>query len=263
MTSRVSGPQRGDGLEDFGSVNRFSPIPLHHQVAQLLADRIDDGSLSPDEPLPPEHHLAAHYGTSLAPVRQALLQLTRADLLYRVPGSGTFVHPPPVVEEVSHLTSFSEAMRKKGFTVDVTMLDAESLPPPKHVAESLAPDESRVLLLRRLAIVSGEPFAILTSYLPIERFPELVGAGLQRGSLYHTLATRYGVVPTQAETVIGVVRSTMEQSAHLGVAVGTALLSARGTMFDQADRPCESFDLRYRADRVQLRIDSRRLEPQT
>ena len=247
-----------DDLGHFGSVDRLSPIPLHHQVTRLLGQLIDDGSLSPDEPLPPEHQLAAHYGTSIAPVRQALLELTQAGLIYRVPGSGTFVHRPPVVEEVSHLTSFSESMRERGCSVEVKVLESELTALPGELGHRLETTNQQAQLLRRLAIVDGYPCAVLSSYLSVPRFQDLTASDLERGSLYGALAARYGVAPTRAETVIGVTRSNSELSDRLAIPVGTPLLAARGTTFDESDRAFECFELHYRPDRVELRFDSHR-----
>jgi len=70
------------------SISRGSPVPLHHQLRQLLQDQIERGSLRPGQQLPHERQYAEHLGISLAPVRQALLDLVRLGLVVRVRGKG-------------------------------------------------------------------------------------------------------------------------------------------------------------------------------
>ena len=83
------------------SISRGSPVPLHHQLRQLLQEQIDRGSLRPGQQLPHERQYAEHLGISLAPVRQALLDLVRLGYLLRVRGKGTFVRDNKVIEKIS------------------------------------------------------------------------------------------------------------------------------------------------------------------
>jgi DNA-binding GntR family transcriptional regulator len=153
-------------------------------------------------------------------------------------------------------------MRAKGFRVDVQVLRAETVPTPPVVAEGLALEDKRVILLERLALVNGEPFVILAAFLPRERYAGLLTGDLQDGSLYRTLQTRYGVVPVRAETLIEVAPCSTGQSTLLQLAPGSPLLVAQGTTSDRDNTPVEYFRVHYRADRIQLRLDShRRHEP--
>jgi GntR family transcriptional regulator len=260
MTSERSSLSAAQSLDKMGFVNRWLPVPLHLQVRDLLVGLIERGELQPDEPLPPEQDIAARYGVSLAPVRQALLGLVQEGIVYRVRGRGTFVRHPSVVEEVSHLVSFTETMRAKGCTVDVKVLHFDLVATPTEVATGLRIRDRQVLLLERLAVVNGESFAVLTAYLPRKRFSALQDAAEKGGSLYRTLQRRFGIVPSRAETLIGLVPCSTTLSPVLELPVGTPLLSARGVTFDRDDVPFEFFQVLYRSDRVQLRVDSHRLE---
>src|SRR5690242_16824446 len=102
--------------EKLPSINRDSPIPLHHQVRNYLLSCMERGELQPGQQLLQERAYAARFGISLAPVRQAILDLVKEGLLYRVPGRGTFVREQKVEEKISILSSFSESMRAKGLS---------------------------------------------------------------------------------------------------------------------------------------------------
>src|SRR5689334_22240186 len=81
-------PDWPDGSE---RVSRSLPTPLHAQIRRLLLAMIERGELKPGKPLPTERDLAQRHRVSLAPVRQAILDLAREGVLYRVRGQGTFV----------------------------------------------------------------------------------------------------------------------------------------------------------------------------
>ena len=83
---------------------RDSPVPLHSQLRHVLVAMIEEGELGDGVALPPERDLAAQFGVSLAPVRQAILDLVKEGVLYRVRGKGTFVREPSLVEHDSILS---------------------------------------------------------------------------------------------------------------------------------------------------------------
>src|ERR1700740_779599 len=119
------------------SVNRDSPVPLHHQLRQLLQDQIERGSLRPVQHLPHERQYAEYLGISLAPVRQALLDLVRMGLVFRVRGKGTFVRDDKVIEKISLLGSFTDSLRSQGLEPAFTVTCAASLEPPAEVRDGV------------------------------------------------------------------------------------------------------------------------------
>src|SRR5712692_7993466 len=104
-------------------VSRDSPVPLHHQVRNYLLGCIERGELLPGQKLLQEREYSARFGISLAPVRQAILDLVKEGYFYRVPGRGTFVREQKVVEKINILSSFSESMRAKGLSPDLRVIE--------------------------------------------------------------------------------------------------------------------------------------------
>src|SRR6266436_6028628 len=153
------------------SISRGSPVPLHHQLRQLLQDQIDRGSLRPGQQLPHERQYAEHLGISLAPVRQALLELVRQGYLLRVRGKGTFVRDAKVIEKINLLGSFTDSLRSQGLAPTSTVTCAEAMPPPAEVREVFRSGPRRLFRLDRLASVAGGPLALLTAWLDLARFP--------------------------------------------------------------------------------------------
>lgn len=72
-------------------IDKNSPIPITHQLEQLLREQIAAGDLKIGQRLPTEMELCARLGVSRTPIRKALGQLVENGMLVRYPGRGTFV----------------------------------------------------------------------------------------------------------------------------------------------------------------------------
>src|SRR5712692_10029860 len=147
-------------------INRDSPVPLHHQVRNYLLGCIERGELLPGQKLLQEREYAARFGLSLAPVRQAILDLVKEGYLYRVPGRGTFVREQKVEEKISILSSFWESMRAKGLSavLSVVALGVSKIPP--NIRAAIATEDQQCVFLQRVALIEGKAIALLSSYLP-------------------------------------------------------------------------------------------------
>lgn len=215
---------------------------------------IEKGDLRTGESLPPERELAEAFGVSLAPVRQAMLDLVKEGILYRVRGKGTFLRERSLLEQDSILSSFTESMRRKGLEVEMHVLREGRVQPTREVAGALRTPERRVWWIERLAIVDREPTALLTSFLSARRFPGLPSKLQVRGSLYRVIEEDFGIIPTRADTTVEVAPCPTAQSPLLQVPAGSSVLVASGTTYDVHDVPVEHFRCLYRGDRIRLRL---------
>jgi GntR family transcriptional regulator, N-acetylglucosamine utilization regulator len=236
-------------------IDRSLPVPLHFQIRALLIEMIERGEVTSGEPFPPERQLAARYEVSLTPIRQAILDLVKEGVLYRRPGSGTFLREAPRTERVSVLSSFSESLRARGAQVDVVVLAQERMRTPRAIVDVVG-HANDVVVIERLTVIDGEPAAVLRSSLPADRFPGLEHAQLPHGSLYRYLEDDAGVVPMRAETTVQVVPCSTVRSEQLRVAAGAPLLQASGAVYDGSDDVIEAFEVQYRSDAVRLRFDT-------
>ena len=72
------------------TIDRTSRPSFPQRVAKILAEEIVERSLRPGERLP-EQALAERFGTSRAPIREALYLLDREGLVQRIPRKGAIV----------------------------------------------------------------------------------------------------------------------------------------------------------------------------
>ena len=261
-------PETDSSLTELSmSISRGSPVPLHHQLRQLLQDQIERGSLRPGQQLPHERQYAEHLGISLAPVRQALLDLVRLGLVFRVRGKGTFVRDDKVIEKISLLGSFTDSLRSQGLAPAFTVTCAENVAAPPEVRDAFAGNQhgrprrqkSTLFRLDRVASVADGPLALLTAWLDPARFPGLAAQDFSAVPLYATLERLYGVQMGRALSTIEVVQLRDEEAALLQLPPGASALQVQGTTFDQNDRATEVSRVLYRADRFTFSLESYRV----
>ena len=241
------------------SISRGSPVPLHHQLRQLLQEQIERGRLRPGQQLPHERQYAEHLGISLAPVRQALLDLVRLGYLIRVRGKGTFVRDNKVIEKISLVGSFTDSLRGQGLEPAFTVTCAAVMTPPPEVRDAFESKPRRLFRLDRLASVAGGPVALLTAWLSPARFPGLAAQDFSQVALYATLERLYGVQMGRAMSTIEVVQARDDEAGLLQIPPGGSALQVQGTTFDQDDRATEVSRVLYRADRFKFSLESHRV----
>lgn len=74
-------------------IDPHSPEPSYRQLANQLRARIESGEIGPREPLPSITYMVQETGLAVGTVRRAIALLIEQDLVYTVPGRGTFVQP--------------------------------------------------------------------------------------------------------------------------------------------------------------------------
>ena len=253
-------PHGGDGWVAALAVHRGSFVPLHRQIHDLVRQEIVADRLAPGARLPAEGELAERWGVSLAPVRQALVDLAAEGYLVRCRGRGTFVRQSKFEEKLSILSSFSGSHGQHGERPELVMLYSGLVPAPREVAAALGVRARRLVLIQRLAHLEASPVALLSAYLDPARFPGIEERELEGGSLYRTFDTIYGVELARAETVIEVVHAGDEEAVPLGVGTGAMVLRADSVTYDRDDIAVEFSRVLYRVERFRFSLESYRLD---
>src|SRR2546427_3736816 len=177
--------------DDQAVISRTSAIPLHTQFRAHLLRRIERGELRQGQKLLSERVYADQLGVSLAPIRQAILDLVKEGYLHRTRGRGTFVQEAKVEEKIAILSSFTQSMRAKGIEPDIQIRFRGLVAADPMIAQALKTRERKLILIRRRASVGGEPAALLDAYLSPQAVPHIFHADLAHGSLYLTMEALY------------------------------------------------------------------------
>ena len=230
------------------------PVPLYHQLKQVLQDGIERGMYKPGDRLPSELELIRQYGISRITVRQALAELEAEGLIVRRHGKGTYVAERRIEQELVRLTDFMEDMQQAGQNPSSRVLAFMHEPASPAVAKALhLKDGTEVVRVDRLRLADGRPMAFDSTWLPL-RFGELLtGMDLTQETIYHILETRYAIPVVSGAFSITATTATNQQAAILDISAGAALLLIQRISYTTDDEPVYVQDRYYRPDRVQSR----------
>ncbi|NEE14868.1 GntR family transcriptional regulator [Streptomyces sp. SID7499] len=232
------------GSLDF-ALDRGSPVPLYHQLAQQLEAAIEHGVLAPGNLLGNEVDLSVRLGLSRPTVRQAIQSLVDKGLLVRRRGVGTqVVHSQ--VKRPLELSSLYDDLETAGQAPTTEVVRNEVVPASCEVAAALGvPEGEEVTVLDRLRRTHGRPVALLRNHLPVSLL-DLDGARLESTGLYRMMR-QAGITLHSARQTIGARAATAQEAARLDEREGAALLTMQRTAYDDTGRPVEYGTHIYRA----------------
>ncbi|GAC1460268.1 MAG: GntR family transcriptional regulator [Ktedonobacteraceae bacterium] len=235
------------------------PIPLYHQLKQIVRSEIDRGVYVSGDRLPSEPELIQRYGVSRITVRQALTELENEGIVVRRHGKGTYVAEQRIEQDLVRLTDFVEDMSIAGLAPSSRVLAFVHEEAPAHVAEALSLRVGEeVIRVDRLRLANALPIAYDTTWLPL-RFGMLLSQEmLVQETIYHILESRYRI-PVEAGTFhITAVSATAEQARVLDLACGASLLLIERVSCTTGDVRVYMQERYYRPDRVSYRVTLRR-----
>jgi GntR family transcriptional regulator len=233
-------------------INPLDIVPKYFQLVNILRHNIEDGEWVPYQPIPSERELEKLYHVSRTTVREAIGILIRQGYLYREQGRGTFVSHQKLQKGMNELTSFTEDMLNRGITPGQIILSMEFVKPPILVAQHLEimQEQAQVYKIERVRTGNGEPIALQTSYLRLDKDKYITRAELeQTGSLYLLLQEKFSIIPNEAEDTIEATLASTREAALLQTAEGSPLLLSTRTMWTQNHHPFEYVKILYRGDR--------------
>lgn len=243
------------------TIERESPVPYYEQLFVILRDRIVDGEFPADERLPSELELCREFGLSRATVRQTLSKLESEGFARRIARRGVFASAPEESSGwiVQDTQGFLDSQLRHGRTgIETTVIDAQFVSPPQHVAETLRVDsEAEVFALRRVRSLDGRIALFSTNWFP-DAPGRIVAAARDvldgTGSLNSTLH-REGFITAGARRVIRAMRAPEAVSTHLRVGRDEPVLRVRSLSWDHNDVPFDYYETWVLTDVVPLEVN--------
>ncbi|MFE9446468.1 GntR family transcriptional regulator [Streptomyces sp. NPDC006602] len=216
-------------------------LPMYEVIYRDLARQLSCGTLKPGDRLPSEGEMAEHYGVSRMTVRQAVGRLTDERRLVRRRGAGTFVaEHHATYRKVHTLGPFSEDIGRGDAAIDTLVRVQQVTDAPAEVSDRLGlKPRQKVIRLLRVRVVDGQPAAIQDSWIPYGLAPALAEEELLGGSLYRTLADRFGIRLTWAEQEVSAAAASDEWAALLQVPAGTPLIAITRLTHSEGVGPVE------------------------
>jgi DNA-binding GntR family transcriptional regulator len=237
-------------------IDRLSPVPLYHQLAEQLSAAITGGQLQPGDPFENEIAVAERLQLSRPTVRRAIQELVDQGLLVRRRGLGTTVANRKVHRKFE-LTSLYDDLVRDGRTPRTVVLGLELETDDQAAAGLDLPADTPLLHVTRVRYAGDLPLAVLNNWLP-PAHSDLTREELERQGLYAALRDR-GVRPVVAQQSIGARMPTSAERRHLEIRGSHPVLTMTRMAFDSGGNAVEYGDHSYRASdyTIDLMVDER------
>lgn len=219
------------------TIDRKNPMPLYHQLFDLLHGVIINKELEPGSFFATENLLQEETEMSRATIRKALEELVRQKYLIRITGKGTFISIAYPENQIvlPQLKSLTQELVDRGMKPGSILLKSKIIKPTKDIAEMLnIEQDEKVLFVERIRTGNDVPILYLCSYVPIN-----IGISEDSDipeSLY-TLIEQNGKSIHSAKHIINATIISQKIAKHLGVKKSTAGLTMERVTFDTQGLP--------------------------
>jgi GntR family phosphonate transport system transcriptional regulator len=235
------------------AIDRDTGITLYAQIAEVLErEYVRQGS--PGDRLPAEGELAARFGVNRHTLRRAVDELILEGLLERQHGVGIFITDRLLDYKLGSGTRFTQTLGEIGIATDSRVVRKMVAPASAGVARNLniAADDD-VLWIETLRIADGLPFCVISHFLPLNPYRELL-EDYQSGSLHALLNQSCGEL-RRTESLVTAVMPQGDDAKLLGITQHRPVLRVKSlNVCAQDGTPVEYAITRFRADRIQLCI---------
>ena len=209
--------------------------PLYLQVYSSLREQIEKGGVKVGDFLPPELELQKRFRVSRTTVRKAVDLLSKEGRVDAMQGRGTEVLDFKAIQNLQYVTSFSETLRDKGFSVRYRNITVDFVSGPQRVVRELKinPDV-QLVRIQRITLANDKPIALMTNYLLPDLVPGIETKIATMKSLYSFLEEEYAIKIRSALEYISAKPASPSEAEKLNVSEGSPLLVVRRVT--QSDR---------------------------
>lgn len=200
-------------------LDKNSPIPLYHQLAEKLKREIEDEKWAINTLIPSETELCKQYKISRGTVRQAISKLiNKYGLVYRNQGQGTFIAKPGTVWPVSNFYYLGNGIERNRIEFTRKMVESKIIFPDELIRKKMnLTEESKVYEMVFMVFINQEPIALEVSHLTEKLFPQLEKQNLVTIAPYETLIEKYKIKITRVREAFEPVLSNKVDSKKLKI----------------------------------------------
>jgi GntR family transcriptional regulator len=244
--------------DDMGqAIERDSPLPLYHQLKQLLLDQIERGSWKPGDLIPGEQELQDEYRLSRTTVRQALRELELEGKVTRHRGRGTFVSVPKLTHSAQPKASLSDSLLAKGITPGWRVVARGLVAAAPDVAALLGVKAGAdVHRLVRVRLANKEAIGVHVAHTTPTLAQAIDDGGLARGGSLTYLAALPALAGSRADRLIEAVLPSRDEVTLLAIDPKQPMLRIVRVVTAASGEPLEVLHASYRGDRFQYRVAS-------
>jgi GntR family phosphonate transport system transcriptional regulator len=237
------------------AVSRENGEALYAQIARQLEQEVAT-AYGPGDCLPAEGLLAVRFGVNRHTLRRAIDELVESGLLERRHGRGVFVLDSQIDYQIGAGTRFTENLAALGLQPENRILCLQTLAATERVAQRLALNVGdRVFWIETLRTAADRQLCVISHFVPANRFSEL-DTRYNGESFHQFLTANYGCKLRRTESLVTAVLPQGDDAKLLGMPQNRPVLRVKSVNVDDRDgSPVEYAITRFRADRIQLRIN--------
>ena len=229
-------------------LNPQSPIPLYHQLAEILMTRIREGEYPEGSRIPSEIELAKQYGIGRPTARQATDVLIRRRMLVRKRGSGTYVRSEQREIDLFSLDGTMSSFSKKGVSITTRLVEKIRLKTVGKDNENPF-SKKKAYVFSRLSLADSIPVLIEDFYLHDVFFRGIDNMDVSGQSLSRIVFERYYMKPERGKQNFKISYLSGKRAQLLKVSSDMPILMVQRFLhFQQADNAVYS-ELFCRTDR--------------
>ena len=238
-------------------IDRESGIPYYRQLMDLIQGQIDTGLLQESQQIPAETEMSETYRVNRHTVRQAISELCRLGVLYKIRGRGTFVAKAlldTIEYQLSAKNRFTENIKKMGGIPGTKILQAVEMVAPEKVRELLDLNRDDTVYFYYIQrFVNNRPFLVGQSFLPTQYFPNALEylSTIQSMSQFYE---KYNIMYKRTKSTIRAVFPSQEEGRLLDIPSNMPVLKVEKFMKSQDDILIEYGVSCYRGDLAKLSL---------
>jgi GntR family transcriptional regulator len=240
-----------------------SPLPFYAQIKEILRARILDGTYKPHQQMPSESEMMQAFKVSRITVRQALGDLQKEGLIFKIHGKGSFVSKSKAFQDLDRLQGFGEAMSRFGHETFNQLLSVKDVAANQAVSEKLRLEPRTIVTeIKRVRHLDREPISVDVTYVPRQIGERLRAEDLAGRDIFAILENDYRIELGNADLQIGSMPADSTLARLLRVDEGAPILRIERLTFTADHAPLDFEYLYYRGDAFQYRLRiERRTDP--
>lgn len=214
-------------------------IPAYMRVYGILKRQIIEREYMVGDLLPAEPVLEKKFNVSRTTIRKAVGMLSREGFVVKKQGVGTQILDHKTMQNLNYVTSISETLEKKGYTVTTKFLGMDVINPSIQIAADLQIQPcDRVVCIKRIKFVEGKAIAIMKNYLIYDMVQGIKDINENFNSLYKFVKENYNICIDAARDTISAKSANIWEGEMLDISVGSALLALRRICYQQSKPVC-------------------------
>jgi len=226
---------------------------------ELLKQKIATGEYAPHQAIPSENELQQSFDISRTTVRNVITRLVNDQLLYRVPGKGTFVTESKITAVTMAKKGIREQLEEMGYETNTNLIEMCTVQADRYLADRLLIDEGSPLYqITRVRYVNNMPFSIHTTFTVASLCPDLFKKDIEHEPLCTIQKREYGIIAKHGIETLESVVTTSQQSKYLESPRDFHVLLMGCTMYSTEEVPYEFSRVVFRGDRIKLSFNFER-----